>query len=60
MGIEILTSKKFQTAILAAVVAGVASYTGLPTEQIWAIVSPLCAYIVGQGLADFGKSAAQK
>lgn len=56
---EILQSKKFVAAIIAAIAAGIASYLDMPVEQVTAIVSPFVAYIVGQGLADIGKEKAK-
>ena len=49
-------SKKF-TVALFAVLVWVVGLFGLDatTEQVGAIVSPLMAYIVGQGIADVGK-----
>jgi hypothetical protein len=55
----ILQSRKFQAAVLAALTAGIASYTGMTTDQVVVIISPFVAFIVGQGLADFGKEAAK-
>ena len=49
---DIIKSKKFQTALLAAVTAGVASYTGLSIEQTGAIITPFVAYIIAQGWVD--------
>lgn len=53
-------SKKFQAAILSGIVWGVGK-AGLhvATEDLVPIVGPIWGYIFGQGLADFGKSAAQ-
>lgn len=57
----LLSSKKFLVAIFA--VALVVAWGMLPALQtavdINAILAPLIAYIIGQGIADFGKSAKQ-
>ena len=57
---ELLTSKKFLTAI-AGTITGAALKIGLEldTEAVLGIISPLVAYILAQGGADFGKSAAK-
>ena len=57
---EMLTSKKFLAAAIAAVVwiAGRAGLN-LNTDELLGAVTPLWAYIVAQGAADFGKSKAQ-
>ncbi len=52
---DILASKKFRAAIIAAITAFIASYAGLPVEQVAIVVSPFLAFIGGQALADFGK-----
>lgn len=56
---EMLTSKKFLAALIA-MVAYVAAHFGLQIDQTEAaaMLAPLLAYIVGQGFADTGKSAA--
>jgi len=54
-------SKKFQAAALAGIVwlVGKAGFHE-STEDLAPIVGPLWLYVFGQGLADFGKSAAQE
>lgn len=51
-------SKKWWTAIFAAVTPFVLRELNisLSPEQEQLIISPMIAYIVGQGLADFGKN----
>lgn len=58
---EIFNSKKFWVALIGLVVA-VAGEVGLDlsVDEIMAVLSPILAYILGQGLADFGKEAAKK
>lgn len=56
---EILKSKKFTTALIAVIAAIVSTYLEIPTEQAALIVSPLVAYVLGQGLADTGKEKAK-
>lgn len=56
---EMLQSKKFVAALVTAVVWGVARFgVQLDTEELIGLVTPLHAYIIGQGVADFGKSKA--
>ena len=59
MNIPILTSKKFQAAILAAILAFLGHYLEMDNAQILMIIGPLTAYIVGQGVADIGKEKAK-
>ena len=54
----LIGSKKFQAAVIAVVVmVGAEIGLDLDTEALLAIVSPLIAYILGQGIADHGKEA---
>jgi len=57
---DLLTSKKFQAAVIAVVVM-VLSKIGLDLnpDMLLAVVSPLIAYILGQGIADHGKERAK-
>lgn len=57
---EMLKSKKFLAAAAAAVVwlAGKGGLN-LNTEELLGAVTPLWAYIIAQGAADWGKSKAQ-
>ena len=56
----ILKSKKFWTAFSSVLVA-LAGHFGLDLDpsEITAILSPIMAYIVGQGVADLGKERAK-
>lgn len=57
---DLLKSKKAITAIAAAVVAAGAKLGwDVTTEELMPILTPLMAYIVGQGIADHGKEAAK-
>jgi hypothetical protein len=57
---ELAAQKKFQAAVLAGVAWAVGKFgLQVSSEQLAPIVGPLWLYIFGQGLADFGKSAAQ-
>ena len=57
---EFLRSKKAMTAIAAAIVAGAAKFgLDVTTDELMPILSPLMAYIVGQGIADHGKERAK-
>lgn len=57
---DLLNSKKFRAAIAATIVA-LCAKAGLDLDEgaVLAIISPLLTYIVGQGVADFGKARAQ-
>jgi hypothetical protein len=53
-------SKKFWSAIVAAIVGFTGEYgLNLPPEVIWAVLGPIIAYIIGQGVADSGIYRAQ-
>ncbi len=57
---DILKSKKFQAAIVGLIVAFAGKYgLNLDETAIMAILSPILAYIAGQGLADIGKEKAK-
>ena len=57
---DMLKSKKALTAIAAAIVAGGAKIGwDVSTEELMPILTPLMAYIVGQGIADHGKERAK-
>lgn len=56
----LLSSKKFVAALLAALVwLGGKVGLNVDTETLAGIVGPIIAYVLGQGLADHGKEAAQ-
>lgn len=51
-----LASKKFIGAIAGVIVAGALKVgVDLPTDAVAAVISPIVAYILGQGVADLGK-----
>ena len=55
-----LKSKKFIAAIVGVIIALVSKLgIELDTEAVALVVSPILAYIVGQGVADHGKERAQ-
>lgn len=56
--IALLTSKKAIAAVVGVILV-LTNRIGLqlPEEQLTAVITPIVAYIVGQGLADFGKYA---
>lgn len=57
---EMLTSKKFLAAAVAAIVwLGGKAGLDLNNEELLGAVTPLWAYIIGQGIADHGKGKAQ-
>ena len=57
---QLFGSKKFVAAMAAFLAAGLAELgLGMDTETILTILSPLMAYVVGQGIADHGKEKAK-
>ena len=58
--LDMFKSKKFLAA-LASVLVAVGAKVGwnITTEELLPILSPLMAYIVGQGIADNGKERAK-
>lgn len=57
---NLLTSKKALTALAAAIVAAGAKIGwDVSTDELMPILTPLMAYIVGQGIADHGKERAK-
>lgn len=57
---ELLTSKKFIVMVCGLILAIAAKYgLNLDPDMIYQIVFIIAAYLGGQGLADFGKAAAQ-
>jgi len=57
---DIFKSKKFWMTVVGFVVPGANSLFGwgLVVEEIAPMVAPFAAYVVGQGMADFGKHRA--
>ena len=52
----LLSSKKFIAAAIGVLVALVAKLgIELDTRDVLAIISPILAYVLGQGIADHGK-----
>ena len=58
---DLIQSKKFRAAIIG-VIATIAAKLGLDVspEELTLMVSPIVAYILGQGLADFSKEKDKK
>ena len=57
---DLCKSKKALTAIAAVIIAGAAKIGwDVTTDELMPILSPLMAYIVGQGIADHGKERAK-
>lgn len=57
---DLLKSKKAITALAAVIVAiGGKAGWNISTAELVPILSPLMAYIVGQGIADHGKERAK-
>ena len=57
---DMLGSKK-ATAMIVGILVGLGGKYGLdlPPEELTAILSPVLAYILGQGIADVGKEKAR-
>jgi uncharacterized membrane protein (DUF441 family) len=57
---DLIKSKKFQAAAVGVIVA-IAGKAGLDLDEasLLTILSPILAYIAGQGLADIGKEKAK-
>jgi len=53
------SSKKFLATVIGAVLVAVGSALGISEDQSMKIAGIICAYILGQGLADHSKEAAQ-
>ena len=54
--IGLLSSKKAMMAIISAVVAGLMKLGfHVDSEVVWAVITPLSAAILGQGIADTTK-----
>ena len=53
---QALGSKKFLAAVLGAVLAAVGPALGLSPEAVEQAVQLVTAYVLGQGIADWGKS----
>lgn len=55
--VKVMLGSKKALAALAGVIVALAAKIGLDmdTEAVLAVVSPVVAYILGQGAADFGK-----
>lgn len=57
---EVLSSKKAIMAITSGLAAGAARLGwNVDAETVGLFLSPFVAYIIGQGVADHGKGAAQ-
>lgn len=56
---DLLQSKKFQAALIGLIVVIAQHFVpGLQEVDLYALLAPFVAYIIGQGLADFGKEQA--
>lgn len=60
---DLVTSKKFIVSVLTTLLAIGTRYVPelehMDATELAALLSPLLAYIVGQGIADSGKEAAK-
>lgn len=57
---DIFKSKKFQAAVVGVLVVVLREYIpGLEGIDVTAVLAPIVAYILGQGVADLGKEAAK-
>lgn len=56
---ELLKSKKFWISVigLSVPVLNGAFGWGLVVEEVYAAMTPMIVYVLGQGMADFGKEA---
>ena len=55
---DLLKSKKFQAAVAGVIVVVVTGFIPeIDESALTEIIALIIAYIVGQGLADFGKEA---
>lgn len=55
---DLIKSKKFQMAVAGIIVVIIANYIPeIDEAEVRNVVGLVIAYIVGQGLADFGKEA---
>ena len=59
---NLLTSKKFWVSIITTCLVAITVLTGMEIniEQIIAMISPMLAYIIGQGIADHGKESVKE
>ena len=57
---DLLKSKKFQVAVAGVIVAALGKLgLDMDEETILLVLSPIIAYILGQGVADIGKEQAK-
>ena len=52
---QMLKSKKFWAALTGVLAQLIGPALGVPEEAVTQMLYPIIAYILGQGLADFGK-----
>ena len=53
----LLKSKKFWMAVAGVAGEALLYFLGVPLETSMAILAPIIAFIIGQGVADIGKNA---
>lgn len=56
---DAFTSKKFLATVIGAVVITLASALGLSEDQATKVAAMICAYVLGQSVADVGKEKAK-
>ena len=57
---SLFTSKKFVTALVSTIAAALATQGyNMPVDTVMAMLTPIMAYVVGQGIADNGKEKAK-
>ena len=56
---DAFTSKKFLATVIGALVVALGSALGLSEDQSTKVAAMICAYIVGQSVADVGKEKAK-
>lgn len=56
---DAFTSKKFLATVIGALVVALGSALGLSEDQSTKVAAMICAYILGQSVADAGKEKAK-
>ena len=55
---ELVKSKKFLMSLAGIIAVVLGHFTGIMEDKIQEILAVIIAYVLGQGVSDFGKSAA--
>lgn len=59
MNFNALKSKKLWVTVIGGAFVTIGNAVGLPVDTLQSVVGIIAAYVVGQGLADFGKERAK-